>query len=398
MRAVQPHIIHLSTVHSPADVRVFHKMCRTLSASGYRVTYIVPNDADGTRSGVAIRALPPRTGPRRRIGNLFRMLAAALRERGDLYHFHDPELLLIGVVLKLLGKRVIYDVHEDVPKQILSKHWIPRALRPIVSRATWCVEFVASRLCDGIVAATPSIARKFPPRKTVVVQNFPLGHEIAPLESTPFVDRAPAVVYVGCISVERGIRQLLQAASIANQSSPSRLVLAGACQPSSLASELATSSENSNTEFRGWCARDEVRQMMASARAGLVTFLPEPNHVEAQPNKLFEYMSAGLPVIASDFPLWREIVAANECGLLVDPSKPQEIASAIEYLVSNPNEAEAMGKRGLQAVQQKYNWERESRVLLSFYAMQFRPAHATVSSPQLPASLFDDMATDAQAA
>lgn len=398
MRAVQPHIIHLSTVHSPDDVRIFHKMCRTLSESGYRVTFIVPKDADENRAKVAIRALPLRTGPRRRIGNLFRMLAAALRERGDLYHFHDPELLLVGAVLKMLGKRVIYDVHEDVPKQIMSKHWIPRALRLIVSRATWCVEFVASRLCDGIVAATPSIARKFPPRKTAVVQNFPLGHEIAPIEATPFVDRPPAVIYVGCISAERGIRQLLQATSIANQSSPAKLVLAGACQPSSLAGELVTSSENSTVEFRGWCARDEVRQMMASARAGLVTFLPEPNHVEAQPNKLFEYMSAGLPVIASDFPLWREIVDSNECGLLVDPSQPAEIAGAIEYLISNPEQAEAMGRRGLQAVQQKYNWERESRVLLDFYATRLRRADSTAQSPQPRRYALNDLAADAQAA
>jgi glycosyltransferase involved in cell wall biosynthesis len=395
---VQPHVVHLSTVHSPADVRIFRKMCCTLSESGYRVTFIVPKDAGETRERVTLRALPPRTGPWRRIGNLFRMLAAALRERGDLYHFHDPELLLVGVLLKLLGKRVIYDVHEDVPKQILSKHWIPRALRPIVSRAAWCVEFVASRMCDGIVAATPSIARKFPSRRTVIVQNFPLRHEIAPSQSTPYKDRLPAVIYVGCISAERGIRQVLKATSEVNQSRPVKLILAGACHPPTLADELATSAETANVEFRGWCVRDEVRQLMASTRAGLVTFLPEPNHVEAQPNKLFEYMSAGLPVIASDFPLWREIVAANECGLLVDPSRPAEIAHAIEYLISNPEQAEAMGQRGLQAVQQKYNWDRESRVLLDFYATRLRRARAAVRSPQPYHQMLDDLATDAQAA
>jgi glycosyltransferase involved in cell wall biosynthesis len=395
---VQPHVVHLSTVHSPADVRIYHKMCRTLAESGYRVTFIVPKDADETRAGVAVRALPPRTGPWRRIGNLFRMLAAALRERGDLYHFHDPELLLVGVLLKLLGKRVIYDVHEDVPKQILSKHWIPPLLRPVVSLAVWYVEFVSSRMCDGIVAATPSIARKFPLRKTAVVQNFPLGHEIAPSQSTPFEDRPPAVIYVGCISAERGIRQLLKATSDVNQSRHVKLVLAGACQPPSLADELATSAGSATVEFRGWCARDEVRRMMTSARAGLVTFLPEPNHVEAQPNKLFEYMSAGLPVIASDFPLWREIVAANECGLLVDPSQPAEIAGAIEYLISNPEQAEAMGKRGLQAVQQKFNWHRESQVLLDFYATRLRRAHATVRSPQPHHHVLDGLGTDSQAA
>ncbi len=106
---------------------------------------------------------------------------------------------------------------------------------------------------------------------------------------------------------------------------------------------------------------------MAACRLGLVTFLPAPNHTESQPNKLFEYMAAGLPVVASDFPLWRHIVESSQCGLLVDPSDPGKIAEAIEWILRHPQEAEAMGRRGAEAVRQTYNWGSEAKTLLDLY-------------------------------
>jgi glycosyltransferase involved in cell wall biosynthesis len=110
-----------------------------------------------------------------------------------------------------------------------------------------------------------------------------------------------------------------------------------------------------------------VAKILENSLAGIVTFLPSPNHLEAQPNKMFEYMSAGIPVIASDFPLWREIISGNDCGLLVNPLKPLEIAGAIDYLVNNPAEAKRMGRNGRLAVIEKYNWPMEEKKLLRFY-------------------------------
>ena len=101
--------------------------------------------------------------------------------------------------------------------------------------------------------------------------------------------------------------------------------------------------------------------------AGLVTFYPLPNHVDAQPNKMFEYMSSGLPVIASNFPLWKKIIEGNKCGLCVDPLDPAAIAKAIDYIVSHPDEARAMGENGKRAVYEKYNWGVESEKLISLY-------------------------------
>lgn len=120
-------------------------------------------------------------------------------------------------------------------------------------------------------------------------------------------------------------------------------------------------------DFLGFTKRDAVATMLARARAGLVLFQPRPNNVAGRPNKLFEYMSAGLPVIASDFPRWREIVDDAGCGVLVDPEDPQAISDALQWFLDHPNEAEAMGKRGHQAILMRYSWDAEAKVLVDLY-------------------------------
>ncbi|MDC4505526.1 glycosyltransferase, partial [Acinetobacter baumannii] len=132
---------------------------------------------------------------------------------------------------------------------------------------------------------------------------------------------------------------------------------------------------NSVIKKKGWNAvnelgqlsRNEVKEVLQRSVAGLVTFLPVPNHIDAQPNKMFEYMSAGIPVIGSNYPLWRSIIEDNGCGICVNPEDPEEIAAAIDKLIVDRALAENMGKNGIRAVNEKYNWSIEEKKLFKLY-------------------------------
>jgi len=360
-------VLHITTVHQPFDTRIFHKECKTLAKAGYEVVLIAPHDRDETVDGVRIRAIPKPKGRRERMTRTaWRVYRAALQEHAALYHFHDPELIPTGLLLKAHGKRVIYDVHEDVPRQALSKYWIPRPLRKFVAKLAELMELVGTRSFDGIVAATPTIAERFPAEKTVIVQNFPMSDEIIPAELRLYEEK-PFIAYIGGLSVTRGIREMVQAIALLPESLNAQLVLAGTFSPPELEAEVRQMSGWKHVQFLGWQDRQGVAQLLRRAQIGLVTLHPIINYLDSYPVKLFECMAAGLPVIASNFPLWKEIVEGNECGLTVDPLNPTEIAQAIEYLLEHPELRQKMGENGRRAVLGKYNWEKEVKKLLALY-------------------------------
>lgn len=360
-------IVHLTSAHGPFDVRIFHKECKSLAAAGYDITLIVPHDCDTSSGGVNIRSVPRLTG---RLNRMTRTVLAvyrvALRERADVYHFHDPELMPAGLLLKLTGAKVIFDVHEDYYASIKDKLWINRFLRQAVAIGFRCVETVHCAAFDRVAAATPAIATRYKPAKTRLVQNFPWREELSHGDNSSQSDRGPIALYAGLIDRRRCLEEMVQAAAIVNETREAKVILAGPSSPEDN-KFLAAATTQGYVEYLGVLGRAELATQMARARMGLVLFYPIQNHVNAQPNKLFEYMSAGLPVVASAFPLWREIVEGHKCGLVVDPLSPREIAQAIAWILDHPAEAEEMGRNGRQAVAKIYNWESEAVGLVSMY-------------------------------
>jgi hypothetical protein len=299
---------------------------------------------------------------------LWRLFRSALNTNATVFHFHDPELIPVGVLLKLVGKRVVYDVHEDVPADVLDKSWIPTSLRwPIARAAAWTEALAACRF-DAIVSATPAIATSFPNVKTITVQNFPQLDVQLEAETTPYRDREPLIVYVGCISELRGAREMIRAVALVCESAPARLQLAGSFDPPESQQEVAKESGWGGVDFLGWLSPAQVRELLGKCRLGLAVLHATECYMVSQPTKLFEYMSAGLPVVASDFPLWRSVIEEAGCGILVDPVNPAAIAEAIRWLLERPAEAEAMGQRGRDAVRRIYNWENEEQKLIELYA------------------------------
>jgi glycosyltransferase involved in cell wall biosynthesis len=298
-----------------------------------------------------------------------RILRAARSTRADLYHFHDPELIPIGIILKLVGAKVIYDAHEDLPRQIAYKTYIPEWLRGPIAAVAEGLEQATARLIDGVVAATPRIAARFPPEKVVTVQNFPLvaefGKRTGPRKG-PYKKRPALVAYVGRITEVVGAIVMADAARIVAASRPVKFVFAGPLSDA-LAEQIRERSAPAEVDLPGWRDREEVVALLRSARVGLVLFQPVENYIEAYPTKLFEYMASGIPVVASDFPVWRDIVGSVDCGLLVDPTDPAAVARAINELLDDPDRAAAMGERGRTAVAERYRWDAQGERLVQRY-------------------------------
>lgn len=359
-------VAHLTSVHARTDTRVFLKECRSLVQAGFEVFLIV---ADGrgaeSKDGVQIIDVGSRSGgrARRALVTAKRVFAAARRLNADIYHFHDPELLPWGVLLRCSGGKVIYDAHEHLSHDILSKRYLPAATRPVVSLIAGSCELLAVRALSGVVAATPDILQRFMrrPEFAAGVYNFPLAEELQ--RSGSWERREVQACFVGGIGYDRGIRELALAATMCR----SRIVVAGPLWDGLTPQSVRTIPGWERIDYRGVLGRVEVADLMAASRVGIVTFLPTVGHVNALPNKLFEYMSAAIPVVASDFPAWREIVRASGCGVCIDPRDPAAIATAVDRLAEDDAFGAACGRNGAEAVAREYNWSAQAAKLVTLY-------------------------------
>jgi glycosyltransferase involved in cell wall biosynthesis len=341
--------------------------------AGYDVTLIAGHDGDETVDGVHLKAVPRPAG---RLSRMLRTTSAilrqAIREDADLYHFHDPELIPVGLLLRMKGKIVVYDAHEDVRADVAFKHYISWPFRRPLAWFIDRIERTASRYFSACVAATEPISRRFAHRnaRTVVISNYPREHTSAGSPKS-WPERTFAVAYTGLLSDDRCIKEIVRAMSLLPKNIPARLILAGEFCPATLSDDVANIKGWDRVRMLGAIAPEQVGQLLSEVRAGLVLFRPDPNSLECAPNKLFEYMQAGIPVIASDFPGFRTVVHESKCGLLVNPLDLRAIAGAIEYILSHPQEAEQMGLRGREAVKARFNWDCEERKLLSLYDTLF---------------------------
>jgi hypothetical protein len=360
-------VVHLTSVHPRNDIRVFLKECRSLAAAGFEV-FLVVADGQGpaVMDGVHVVDVGRRSGRRagRAVITTARVFAAARRLQADIYHFHDPELLPWGVLLRQLSRaQVIYDSHEHLQEDIFSKRYLPAPLRRPFSRLAGTLELLAVRGLSAVVAATPHIHQRFAglPTESISVCNYPLAEERR--SALPLGEREMQACYVGGISFDRGIRELAAAADLCR----TRIVLAGPLWDGLTLDTVRDLPGWAGVRYRGVLSRAEVADVIGASRVGIVTFLPAFNYVHAGPNKMFEYMQAGIPVVASDFPLWREIVASTGCGLCVDPRDPAAIAAAVDRLAGDPELAAACGRNGARAVAGKFNWSTEAQKLVDLY-------------------------------
>ena len=363
----RPRVVHLTSVHPRDDTRIFVKQCRSLAAAGYEVHLVAPGDRDETIDGVHVHAVPQPSGGRlqRMTGTVFAVYRIARLLDGDVYHCHDPELWPVAVLLRRRDRPTVFDSHEHLPEQILTKHWIPATVRRPLALVVDAGERLAARFVSAVVTVEPYVRDRFArtARRTLTVGNYPMLQELAS-PNGDWSARDRAVLYAGSLTEIRAARELVEAIGL---TADARLLIAGHFSPASLEQELAQRPGWRQVDFRGRLSRPELVELMSRARAGLVVFRAAPHHDKANPTKMFEYMLAGLPVIASDFPAWREFVERHECGVCVDANSPESIAEGIRWILDNPEEALAMGQNGRRTVEELYTWEAEEEKLLGLY-------------------------------
>jgi glycosyltransferase involved in cell wall biosynthesis len=365
-------VVHATSVHRWDDVRIYHKMARSLARAGCDI-HVVALDRGATAArefqsdGVTIHLLPGADiGSRlaRSMTGGRRVAARAKALGGDVVHLHDPELILF--MYGAFGSaKLVYDAHEDLVGQIHSKHWIPAPVRPVLRAAARLLE-IAARRADGLVAATPHIAAKLG-AKAVAIQNFPLTEEFAAAGDRPSAGNAPAtVLYAGGISRARGAIEMIDA--VGQTPEITTFHLAGMFESDGLFQQAQSLPGWRKVAFHGQLSRDRLAELMGTADIGLVTFLPHPNHVNAQPNKLFEYLSAGLLVVASHFTAWRELLALERLAEFVDPADPSSISDGLRRVAAFPaEERDRRRAAGRRMIAEKANWDAEFPKLLELY-------------------------------
>ena len=365
----------LTTVHPPFDTRIFHKEAKTLVQAGYDVTLVVQHDKEEVVDGVRIIGLPkPQNRLSRIFGLTWRAFRLALRQHADIYHFHDPELLPWSWLLqKINHKPVIYDVHEYYADSILTKEWIPAFLRRPISKVVDRAEKTFAKRLAGVVTVNQHMEFLFKVlnKNTITVYNYPFRAFIERFSGKPQTDPF-TVIYIGGVSRDRGYQIMVEAMQIVkDKESRARCLIVGPVNRRGLPKDFLSEEKNllqkAGIDLVGKVPYEEIPGFLSKATIAWLPWLVTPNNLRGSPIKLFEYMAARLPIVASDMGFIEEIVKEDNCGLLAESGDPKAHAEAILYLFGHPEEARKMGENGRRAVEEKYNWETEGRKLVELY-------------------------------
>ena len=355
-------ICHLTTAHTYDDTRIFLKQCVSLSKK-YNVSLIninSPNELTTLKNTTLINInYKAKNRIKRFLFTTYKVYKRAKLLNADVYHFHDPDFIPYGILLRLNGKKVIYDIHESYGLSLLDRDYIPSILKKPIAHMFNIFEKTTSRYFNYLIPATPFIESEFIKfnHKKKTINNYPILNELKTDSSS--TKREDAICFVGNISKERGFYEMIKA----TKKTKTKLYLAGNI-PKELKKEL---SNNTHVIYLGFINRKEYANLIQKCIAGFVIYHPSNNHINSQPNKLFEYMSAELPIIGSNFSLWKKIIEENKCGICCDPLNINSIVNAINWMKENKKQLTLMGKNGFNSVKKIYNWKVEEKKLFNIY-------------------------------
>lgn len=364
-------VVQISTVHFRFDVRIMYKYCHSLAEDGdYAVTLLVADGKGSVNSkGLEIEDLGriSKNRIRRFLSGNYLVCKKLIKVKKDIYQFHDPELLPSIVFLKLMGKNVVFDMHENLPLQILTKEYLPATAKKILSFFTKQSQRLVLRFVP-VIFAEISYRKYFPKAKIhETILNFPLL-KISQFYKTKKTGKFK-FGYMGGVNIERGTLVILEAVDkLIRQGHDVEVEFVGPVNDEILPHKIYQDAVNNGwAKFYGRLKPEEGWSIMANCSVGLAVLQDSPNYVESYPTKLFEYMLLQLPVIVSNFPLYAKITKECECGIAVNPDSVEDVALAMTKMFKNSDMRNKMGINGKNAAEKQYNWESEYVKLKDFY-------------------------------
>jgi glycosyltransferase involved in cell wall biosynthesis len=362
-------VCHLTSVHAWTDTRILYRECKSLADAGFDVHLVAVNAVSAVVDGVTVHSVPATSVSRiyRATVLSFKVLRKALKIKADVYHFHDPELIWVGAILKLLGKKVVFDVHENIRQQILDKDWL--LFRGLISRLYFLADWIAAKLFPLILAEDSYLDYY---RRLggicVLVRNFP--DTIALSQYGNFQRSGNGILYIGGISGIRGIFTMVDALAILKSQGDEFHFHCIGPIPDDLRKSIEEYPNfrkiQSQVTFYNRLPVHESYQIAFGCKIGLSILAPVGNYLHSYSTKVFEYMTVGLPVIVSNFPLY-DFIEQSKSGFLVDPEQPEQLAEVISRLLHNDSLAKQMGLNGYNYVKEHFAWESEKIKLLAFY-------------------------------
>lgn len=363
----------LTTGHHALDNRIFYKQALSLRKRYEDITLIVPDTkAEQMHQGIRIIGVPRANSLYGRFKLGDSIVAKAIEINADVYHFHDFELIYkVGRIRKALPKsKLIYDVHEHYPDMMAMSKKIPKILRPLATFTVDKTELWLAKGFDQIITADDAVRQRFVKHNphVDVIYNF---SEFEPQEDIT-IEKEYDAIYQGGITLERGVFKVVQAIHRLKDKWPQiKMVFVGPFndrQGQQIVTEyIAKNDLEGSIIFTGRVPHLEVEDYIRKSRIGVVTLLPLPKYFKNIPIKQFEYMSCGIPVVGSDLPPIKRFLTSHNSGLIVDPTNPQEIALALDRLLSDPDLCRQMGANGIKAVKEEYNWGKMEDKLLEIY-------------------------------
>ncbi|MBC2176423.1 glycosyltransferase family 4 protein [Listeria booriae] len=366
-------IMMFSSVHVWNDTRIFYKEAMTLADAGFEVDfYAIDNGMEVVEHpGLRVHLLPASTSRLARPLRWRKLYKIAKASDAMYYHIHDPELLLL--LPKLRKKKpdaiLTYDMHENFPADIETKTWIPALLRKPLKKWILRMEKHTMASCDHIIFAEESYLASYEhiDCKKTTIYNYPTYMEAIPktASESPFT-----LIYVGSITEDRGIFEMLELIRRLQEKRPTAYCL-------KLLGPMTNSLEIEVQEFitkhkleavvqvYGRVPYPEIWQAYAASDLGLCLLHPIPNYLQSMATKLYEYMAASLPILASDFPDWQNFIEKHQSGAVSSPFDTEKLISEVEKRAANPHLYAQEGERGRLAYEQEYHWGIEAQKMLS---------------------------------